>query len=60
MILLEGENCYLRILQEEDSPAFTNMLSDNRNYWTIFEPRQEASFYTVSTQRKRLESHYFK
>lgn len=54
MILLEGKICYLRILQEEDAVAFTNMLSDNRNYWTIFEPRQEAVFYTVSTQQQKI------
>lgn len=54
MILLEGEKCYLRILQENDALAFTEMLGRNKQYWTIFEPRQEASFYTVSIQQQKI------
>lgn len=54
MILLKGERCYLRILQEEDALTFTEMISQNKHYWTIFEPRQEASFYTVSIQQQKI------
>lgn len=54
MLLLEGENCYLRILKEEDAPAFTQMLIENNRYWTIFEPRQEARFYTIATQEQKI------
>lgn len=59
MILLEGENCYLRILNEDDAVDFTKMLSANKRYWTIFEPRQEASFYTVSTQAQKIKESLF-
>lgn len=54
MILLEGKNCYLRILIEEDAEQFTQMLKANKTYWTIFEPMQEPPFYTVSVQREKI------
>lgn len=59
MIVLEGENCYLRILQEDDAPAFTQLISNNKRYWTIFEPRQEARFYTVSSQQQKIRESLF-
>ena len=59
MILLEGENCYLRILNEDDATAFTEMLSTNRKYWSVFEPRQEASFFTVTRQREKIRESLF-
>lgn len=55
MILLEGENCYLRILTEEDAAVFTEVLTENRNYWSVFEPKQDASFFTVSAQREKIK-----
>lgn len=54
MILLEGETCYLRILNEDDAVIFTDVLSKNREYWSVFEPRQEARFFTVATQREKI------
>lgn len=54
MILLEGRTCYLRILTEEDARAFTDLLIANKAYWTVFEPRHEASYYTVSVQRDKI------
>lgn len=54
MILLEGERCYLRILQEEDARIFTDIVKENRQYWSVFEPRQEPSFYTIARQRDRI------
>ena len=55
MILLEGKNCYLRILTEEDATIFTKLLIANKRYWSIFEPRQEPSFYTVAVQRDKIK-----
>ena len=55
MILLEGKSCYLRILTEEDATIFTRLLIDNKRYWSIFEPRQEPSFYTVAVQRDKIK-----
>ena len=59
MILLEGKSCYLRILTEEDAPIFTNLLSANKKYWSIFEPRQEPGFYTVAIQRDKIKESLF-
>lgn len=54
MILLEGNKCYLRILTEEDATIFTKVLIANKKYWSIFEPRQEPGFYTVSRQLDKI------
>lgn len=54
MILLKGEQVYLRILNEDDAPLFTEVLKENKRYWTLFEPRQDPSFYRVSTQREKI------
>ncbi len=54
MIILKGENIYLRILQEDDAPIFTDILIENKKYWSVFEPRQEPGFYKVSTQREKI------
>ncbi|MDS9473349.1 GNAT family N-acetyltransferase [Sporosarcina pasteurii] len=54
MILLEGEKCYLRILTEDDATMFTKVLIANKKYWSVFEPRQEPGFYTVSRQREKI------
>ena len=54
MILLEGTTCYLRILTEEDAVIFTEMVSRNKEYWTVFEPRHDATYYTVATQLEKI------
>ena len=54
MILLEGQTCYLRILTEDDAFIFTELLSANREYWSIFEPRHESSYFTVAVQRDKI------
>ena len=59
MILLEGDKCYLRILTEEDATIFTKVLIANKKYWSIFEPRQEPGFYTVSRQLDKIRESLF-
>lgn len=54
LILLEGTTCYLRILTEEDAVIFTELVSRNKEYWTVFEPRHDASYYTVPMQREKI------
>ena len=54
MILLEGNSCYLRILTEEDASIFTQLLIANKEYWSIFEPRHEGSYFTVAVQREKI------
>lgn len=52
---VKGEHIYLRILQEEDVYRFTQMLIQNRVYWSLFEPRFSASYYTIDAQRERIQ-----
>lgn len=59
MILLEGKSCYLRILTEEDALEFTELLAANKRYWSVFEPRQEASFFTVAVQKEKIRESLF-
>jgi len=59
MILLKGDSCYLRILTEDDATVFTKVLIENRSYWSVFEPRQEAGFFTVATQREKIRESLF-
>ncbi|MFX3675105.1 MAG: GNAT family N-acetyltransferase [Paenisporosarcina sp.] len=54
MILLEGQTCYLRTLYEEDAGAFASLVLRNREYWSVFEPRHQDSYYTVEVQREKI------
>lgn len=54
MIILKGEKVFLRVLQEEDAALFTEILKENKHYWSIYEPRQDPSFYKVSTQKEKI------
>lgn len=54
MILLEGQTCYLRILTEDDAARFTELLVANKDYWSVFEPRHEASYFSVTVQREKI------
>lgn len=54
VILLEGKTCYLRILTEEDAKLFTELLSANKDYWSVFEPRHEASYFSVAVQKEKI------
>jgi ribosomal-protein-alanine N-acetyltransferase len=54
LILLEGKSCYLRILTEDDATIFTKLLYANMEYWSIFEPRHEQSYFTVAIQRQKI------
>lgn len=54
MILLEGQTCYLRILTEDDAMMFTELVIANRDYWSVFEPRHESSYFTVAVQREKI------
>lgn len=54
VIILEGSTCYLRILTEEDAVVFTDLVLRNKEYWTVFEPRHDASYYTVPMQKEKI------
>ncbi len=54
MILLEGKTCYLRTLYEEDAWVFANLVHRNREYWSVFEPRHQDSYFTEAVQREKI------
>lgn len=58
-MIIEGKQCYLRILTEEDAVNFTRVLVANKKYWSVFEPRQEPGFYTVSSQLEKIKEALF-
>ena len=33
---------------------FTKLVMRNKEYWTVFEPRHDASYYTVATQLEKI------
>ncbi|MET3576273.1 GNAT family protein [Bhargavaea ullalensis] len=54
MIMLKGEKVVLRVLTEDDALAMTNIVSRNKSYWSVYEPRHDSSYYTVSVQREKI------
>ncbi len=57
--MLDGQTCYLRVLTEQDAFIFTELLTANKDYWSVFEPRHEASYFNVAVQRDKIrESNY--
>jgi len=54
MILLEGQRCFLRTLREDDASDLTNLVYRNRHYWSVFEPRNQDSYFTVPVQREKI------
>jgi [ribosomal protein S5]-alanine N-acetyltransferase len=41
-------------LTEEDAMLFTELLIANKEYWSVFEPRHENSYFTVAVQRDKI------
>ena len=60
LILLEGKNCYLRILTEEDATLFTKLLTANKEYWSIFEPRHEQVFLPLQFKERKLGNRFIR
>ncbi len=54
MILLEGHACYLRTLYEEDARNFATLVLRNKEYWSVFEPRHQDSYFTIAVQREKI------
>lgn len=49
-----GRTCYLRALTVEDAAEMVQLLLRNRAYWSIYEPRHQDSYFTVSVQREKI------
>ncbi|WP_213423773.1 GNAT family N-acetyltransferase [Bhargavaea massiliensis] len=54
MITLKGEKIILRVLTDDDALAMTNLVSRNKHYWSVYEPRHDSSYYTVGVQREKI------
>lgn len=54
MILLEGHACYLRTLHEDDARAFASLVLRNREYWSVFEPKHQDSYFSIAVQREKI------
>lgn len=54
LVYLEGERCYTRTFQEEDARSLTELVSNNKYFWSIYEPIHPAEYYTIDTQYKKI------
>lgn len=53
-LLFNGHTCYLRNLEVEDAEEMVQLLLRNRQYWAVFEPHHQDSYFTVSVQREKI------
>lgn len=54
MFYLESERCIYRVLIEEDAEALTNLVVQNKRFWSIHEPLHSPEYYTKNFQLKRI------
>ncbi|HSI67994.1 MAG TPA: GNAT family protein [Planococcus sp. (in: firmicutes)] len=52
--LFEGRTCYLRHLSVEDAEEMVKLLLRNREYWSVYEPRHQDSYFTAAVQREKI------
>ncbi len=55
MVVLNGEQCFLRTLQEEDVRQMTELVRRNKVYWSIYEPRHPSEYYTEKIQLRKIQ-----
>ncbi|WP_088008213.1 GNAT family N-acetyltransferase [Indiicoccus explosivorum] len=53
-LLLSGQKCYIRVMAPEDAEEMVELLLRNRDYWSIYEPRHQDSYFTVAVQRQKI------
>lgn len=54
VITIACDRCDLRTLVEADAPSLALLLSENKYFWSTYEPLHHPNFYTVETQRKKI------
>lgn len=52
--VIYGERLILKPLMPKDAKAVTKLVTDNRDYWSIYEPHHIESYYTIYTQYNKL------
>ncbi|KOF09659.1 alanine acetyltransferase [Planococcus glaciei] len=53
-LLFEGRTCYIRNLTVDDAEEMVQLLTRNRDYWAIYEPRHQDSYFTAMVQREKI------
>ncbi|MEO4055430.1 GNAT family protein [Solibacillus sp. CAU 1738] len=54
VIAIECDQCDLRTLVESDATSLAILLSDNKYFWSTYEPLHRPDFYTVEAQRRKI------
>ncbi|AQQ52479.1 GNAT family N-acetyltransferase [Planococcus lenghuensis] len=58
-LLFNGRKCYIRAMTPDDAEEMVQLLVRNRDYWSVYEPRHQDSYFTVAVQRQKIrESQY--
>lgn len=55
MVFLNGEQCFLRTLQEDDVQEMTALVRRNKVYWSIHEPVHPSEYYTEKIQLRKIQ-----
>ena len=54
MIRLLGNQCTLRTFLESDAKSLSELLTNNKYFWSTFEPLHRDEYYTEETQYKKI------
>lgn len=54
MVRLIGHQCSLCTFTPVDAKALAKLLSDNKYFWSTYEPLHREEFYTEETQHKKI------
>lgn len=54
LVYIEGQHCYIRTFQEQDAGKLTELVSNNKIFWSTYEPLHRADYYTIDTQYKKI------
>lgn len=54
VIAIASDQFDLRTLVEADAASLARLLTDNKYYWSTYEPLHRPDFYTVEAQRRKI------
>lgn len=54
VVYLEGERCNIKTFQESDARSLTELVINNKYFWSIYEPLHRQEYYTIDTQYKKI------
>lgn len=54
VIAIACDQCDLRTLVESDATSLAKLLSENKYFWSTYEPLHRPDFYTVEAQRRKI------